>query len=61
MHIVIHAAGLPFNGQTIPSGESLGGSESAAYFMAKELVELGHKVVCFTNSKDMGKFDGDIG
>jgi 2-polyprenyl-3-methyl-5-hydroxy-6-metoxy-1,4-benzoquinol methylase/glycosyltransferase involved in cell wall biosynthesis len=57
MQIVIHCGGLPFNGQTIPSGESLGGSESAAYFMARELAALGHRVICFTNSPDMGKFD----
>jgi glycosyltransferase involved in cell wall biosynthesis len=49
---------MPFNGRTIPSGESLGGSESAAYFMSKELADLGHKVICFTTSQDMGKFDG---
>jgi len=57
MFICIHASGLPFNGNTIPSGESLGGSESAAYYMAKELAALGHKVYCFTNSKHSGVWD----
>jgi len=58
MQIVIHCGGMPFNGATIPNGESLGGSESAAYFMAKELADLGHNVICFTSSQEMGKFDG---
>jgi hypothetical protein len=58
--ICIHCGGLPFNGETIPSGKSLGGSESAAYFMAKELVKLGHKVVVFTNMPKPGKWDGVI-
>lgn len=49
MYIAIHCAGMPFNGDTIPSGQSLGGSESAAYYMARELVKLGHKVTLFTN------------
>jgi 2-polyprenyl-3-methyl-5-hydroxy-6-metoxy-1,4-benzoquinol methylase/glycosyltransferase involved in cell wall biosynthesis len=51
MQIVIHCGGMPFNGATIPSGESLGGSESAAYFMARELRKLDHQVVVFTTYK----------
>lgn len=58
--ICIHCGGMPFNGETIPSGQSLGGSESAAYFMAKELVKLGHKVVVFTNLPKPGNWDGVI-
>lgn len=58
MNIVIHTGGMPFNGNTIPSGASLGGSESAAYYMAKELVAIGHRVVVFTNSQEEGTFDG---
>jgi 2-polyprenyl-3-methyl-5-hydroxy-6-metoxy-1,4-benzoquinol methylase/glycosyltransferase involved in cell wall biosynthesis len=46
--IAIHCGGMPFDGDTIPRGGSLGGSESAAYFMAKELAGLGHKVVVFS-------------
>ena len=49
MFIAIHTAGMPFNGATIPSGQSLGGSESASYYMARELVKLGHHVTVFTN------------
>lgn len=58
--IAIHCLGMPFNGETIPSGQSLGGSESACYFMAKELVRLGHKVVVFTTMPKPGRFDGVI-
>jgi len=58
MHIAIHASGMPFNGATIPNGKSLGGSESAAYYMAKELANLGHNVVVFTRSKEKGRWDG---
>jgi glycosyltransferase involved in cell wall biosynthesis len=57
MHIVIYASGIPFNGDTIKTS-SLGGSESAAYYAAKELGARGHRVVVFTESKDTGKFDG---
>jgi glycosyltransferase involved in cell wall biosynthesis len=58
MFIVIYAAGMPFNGHSIPDGRSLGGSESAAYFMAKELHKLGHTVTVFTSSKTGGVADG---
>lgn len=60
MRIVIHASGMPFNGDTIPNGESLGGSESAAYFVAKELTKLGHTVFMFTASEREGRFDSVI-
>lgn len=57
MYIAIHAPGMPFNGDTIKAGESLGGSETAAYYMAKELAALGHQVVMFTNHKQTGIWD----
>ena len=57
MYIVINCLGLPFNGNTI--GErSLGGSETAAYYVAKELAAQGHDVTIFTTSQEEGKFDG---
>jgi glycosyltransferase involved in cell wall biosynthesis/SAM-dependent methyltransferase len=58
MFIVIYAAGMPFNGATIPDGKSLGGSESAAYFMAKELHKRGHNVTVFTSEQKGGMYDG---
>jgi glycosyltransferase involved in cell wall biosynthesis/2-polyprenyl-3-methyl-5-hydroxy-6-metoxy-1,4-benzoquinol methylase len=57
MFIAIHCGGMPFNGASIANGESLGGSESAAYFMALELRRLGHDVTVFTNSEQSGKYD----
>lgn len=57
LFISIYAGGMPFNGNTIPSGKSLGGSESAAYYMAKELAALGHTVSVFTSEKKCGTWD----
>jgi glycosyltransferase involved in cell wall biosynthesis/2-polyprenyl-3-methyl-5-hydroxy-6-metoxy-1,4-benzoquinol methylase len=50
---------MPFNGGTI-NERSLGGSETAAYYMAKGLAALGHKVTLFTNMprEGCGEFDG---
>jgi glycosyltransferase involved in cell wall biosynthesis/2-polyprenyl-3-methyl-5-hydroxy-6-metoxy-1,4-benzoquinol methylase len=60
MQIALYVSGMPFNGGTIPSGKSLGGSESAGYYMAKELRKLGHEVIVFTESKEIGTWDGVI-
>jgi len=57
MFIVMQCGGMPFNGNTIKE-RSLGGSETAAYYVAKELAARGHHVTLFTNSKDEGTFDG---
>jgi len=51
MLITLHCGGMPFDGTTIES-KSLGGSESAAYYMAKELAALGHSVTLFTNTTE---------
>ena len=58
MFIAIWCGGLPFDGDTIPSGKGLGGSESAAYYVAKNLAAIGHNVTLFTNSKNIGSWDG---
>jgi len=57
MFIVMHCMGMPFNGETI-KGSSLGGSETAAYYMAKELAKRGHRVTLFTNHEQEGVWDG---
>jgi len=57
MFIVMHCGGIPFNGDTIKT-RSLGGSESAAYYLAKELTSAGHSVTLFTNDKIGGIFEG---
>ena len=59
MKIVMYTAGLPFNGDTLRT-KSLGGSETAAYSIAKELSKRGHNVFMFTNIKEeeSGIFEG---
>ena len=57
MYITLHCGGIPFNGNTIAE-RSLGGSETAAYYLAKELAAEGHKVTLFTNDQNGGEFDG---
>lgn len=57
MYIVINCLGLPFNGDTIKR-KSLGGSESAAYYMAREMAKDGHHVTLFTNELVGGQYDG---
>lgn len=53
MYIVMHCGGMPFNGETIET-QSLGGSESSAYYLSAELAKKGHKVTLFTNHPDEG-------
>lgn len=57
MHIVIYAGGIPFDGETI-NEKSLGGSESAAYYVAKELSARGNKVAVFTDCENAKETDG---
>lgn len=47
LDIVIHVMGMPFNGRTVRE-RSLGGSESAGYYLARELAGRGHRVKVFT-------------
>lgn len=56
---VLHCGGIAFNGDTI-NHRSLGGSETAAYHLAKELARMGHRVRLFTNcaESEEGDFDG---
>ena len=56
MHIVIYTEGLPFDGGT-PFERSLGGSESAVVFMARELARLGHRVRVFCRCERPGEYD----
>ena len=58
MHIVIYTEGLSFDGAT-PFERSLGGSESAVVFMARELAGLGHMVRVFCNCERPGEYDAD--
>lgn len=60
MHVVLHAMGMPFNGDTILHA-SLGGSESAAFYLARELKRAGHQVTVFTSDESLAlgrEYDG---
>ncbi|MDH4120432.1 MAG: methyltransferase domain-containing protein [Deltaproteobacteria bacterium] len=60
MNIVILCPGIPFHGGTLAQGKSLGGSESAAYYTARELARHGHQVTLFTQitPEEEGVWDG---
>ncbi len=51
------ADGLPFDGETILH-RSLGGSESAVYYMARELRLLGYEVWVVNNCDRPGTYEG---
>lgn len=55
--IGICTPGMAFNGETV-STQSLGGSETAAYYVARELARRGHRVTAFTNTDKPGPFEG---
>ncbi len=57
MDIVIYTEGLPFDGAT-PFEQSLGGSESAVVFMARELAGRGHRVRVYCCCPRPGEYDG---
>ena len=56
LDIMMYIPGLPFNGDTIKK-ESLGGSETAGYYMAREIAKRGHRVTVFSNTDQPGLFD----
>jgi 2-polyprenyl-3-methyl-5-hydroxy-6-metoxy-1,4-benzoquinol methylase/glycosyltransferase involved in cell wall biosynthesis len=49
MKIFIYVPGMGFDGNTIDSDVSLGGSETMGYYLCRELEKLGHSVFCFCN------------
>lgn len=57
LRINFYAIGLPFNGDTIKT-KALGGSETAAYYLARELASRGHHVTLWTADKEGGMADG---
>ena len=48
--ITVCIPGLPFTGETFHK-QSLGGSESAGYYLARALAKLGHSVTLFCNTE----------
>ena len=51
MDITFAIPGLPFNGNTFDK-QSLGGSETAGYYMGRALAKLGHRVTVFCNTDE---------
>ena len=49
MHYVLYVPGMSFNGATLAQGKSLGGSESAGYYLARELARRGAQVTVFSH------------
>lgn len=54
--IFLAVPGLAFDGDTV-AHKSLGGSESAGYYMARELAALGHRLTVFTNVDKQSEAD----
>ena len=59
MDLVIYTEGLSFDGRT-PFERSLGGSESAVVFMARELARRGHRVRVFCSCERPGEYEGVV-
>ena len=57
LDIVMAVPGMPFDGTTVKE-KSLGGSETAGYYMALNLARLGHNVKVFCNCPRPGVYDG---
>ena len=57
MDIVFHVPGLPFDGRT-PYERDLGGSETAAWLMAKGLAQHGHRVRVYCSGPRVGMHEG---
>lgn len=60
MHYVFYVPGLPFHGGSLAGGSSLGGSESAAYYLAREVARRGHRATLFgtLSPAEEGRWEG---
>ncbi len=59
LRVVIYAPGMEFDAETVKE-KSLGGSESAAYYLAREIAARGHPVLVFTTHRQPRSGDGVI-
>lgn len=57
LDVVLYTEGLPFAGDTLER-QSLGGSETAFIYVARELARLGHKVTAYCRRPEEGVYDG---
>ena len=51
LDVIMISAGMQMSGETIPSGKSLGGSETCAAQLAETLAKKGHHVTLFCNTE----------
>lgn len=58
MYVTFICPGMPFSGDFLQKRKSLGGSETACYYVAKGMAARGHKVLVMTNDQSAdGKHD----
>ncbi|NJM10613.1 MAG: methyltransferase domain-containing protein [Synechococcaceae cyanobacterium SM1_2_3] len=57
LEITFLVSGMPFDGDTLKT-KSLGGSESAGYYMARAMAKLGNRVKVFSNIGHVQERDG---
>jgi glycosyltransferase involved in cell wall biosynthesis len=57
LDVVLYTEGLPFTGDTLEQ-RSVGGSETAFIYVARELARLGHKVTAYCRCTKEGLYDG---
>jgi len=60
LSFALYVPGMPFHGGSIAAGESLGGSESAGYYLARELARRGHETNVFSelSPEETGAWEG---
>ncbi len=56
--IGFYTAGLPFEGDSLEKGASLGGSETAFIQLTRALARQGHQILAFTNCQRPGRYHG---
>lgn len=52
MKFILYVPGMPFDGDTLEKGESLGGSETMGLMLAQEIARHGHSTYVFCNVPD---------
>ena len=56
--VTFFCSGMPMSGESIPSGKSVGGSETCAIQMAQTLAKKGHRPIIFCNTEQPHARDG---
>ena len=58
LDVTLFCHGMPMAGDTIPSGKSLGGSETSCVQAAEEMSRQGHRPVVFCNTEKQHETNG---